>query len=321
VRGTPPTVAARPHTADIALVAAEEVDLSDDMRHWEKLTDEEKSFISQILAFFAASDGIVLENLAGRFTKEVQAPEVCVPRVFFCLLQLAHVTSGPQARAFYGFQGAIENIHSGAAAHDHGTEVAVADKSTGRRDVQPATRRVHQGSSREEQAVPRHRHNSVCQEEGGLGAEVDQQVRRDAMANTAGPISDTARLSTRSGDTFAERIVAFAAIEGIFFSGRYVQSGSNFGMQGIPTMAFVLQLLCHLLAEEARFDAWPDLLQRADLKRRGPALRLRLPPLLVRPPTFCLMAAVDAHWSVPCMHAALFSSLFLLLIAALLLGS
>jgi ribonucleoside-diphosphate reductase subunit M2 len=52
------------------------VDLGDDMRHWEKLTPDEKHFILHVLAFFAASDGIVLENLGARFMKEVQLPEV-----------------------------------------------------------------------------------------------------------------------------------------------------------------------------------------------------------------------------------------------------
>lgn len=56
--------------------AAEEVDLGDDLRHWEKLTADEKHFILHVLAFFAASDGIVLENLGARFMKEVQLPEV-----------------------------------------------------------------------------------------------------------------------------------------------------------------------------------------------------------------------------------------------------
>lgn len=70
---------------------AEEIDLSKDMSHWESLTNEEKYFISHILAFFAASDGIVLENLAARFMGEVQLSE---------------------ARAFYGFQIAMETIHS-----------------------------------------------------------------------------------------------------------------------------------------------------------------------------------------------------------------
>ena len=70
---------------------AQEVDLSKDLTHWNRLDDTEKYFISMILAFFAASDGIVLENLGLRFMTEVQLAE---------------------AKAFYGFQIAIENIHS-----------------------------------------------------------------------------------------------------------------------------------------------------------------------------------------------------------------
>jgi len=71
---------------------AEEIDLSKDLTHWENsLNEDERFFISMILAFFAASDGIVLENLAVRFMNDVQVSE---------------------ARAFYGFQMAMENIHS-----------------------------------------------------------------------------------------------------------------------------------------------------------------------------------------------------------------
>ena len=70
---------------------AEEIDLSKDSSHWESLSKEEQYFVSMILAFFAASDGIVLENLASRFMNDVQVSE---------------------ARAFYGFQIAMENIHS-----------------------------------------------------------------------------------------------------------------------------------------------------------------------------------------------------------------
>ena len=69
----------------------EEVDLSQDYRDWANLTPSEQHFVSTVLAFFASSDGIVLENLAARFMNDVQLPE---------------------ARAFYGFQIAIENIHS-----------------------------------------------------------------------------------------------------------------------------------------------------------------------------------------------------------------
>ena len=70
---------------------AEEVDLSKDLGDWNSLNNDEKHFISHVLAFFAASDGIVMENLAMRFMNDVQLSE---------------------ARAFYGFQIAMENIHS-----------------------------------------------------------------------------------------------------------------------------------------------------------------------------------------------------------------
>merc|ERR1711904_543540 len=68
-----------------------EVDLAQDRNDWEGLAESEQHFIKHVLAFFAASDGIVLENLGGRFSTEVQVPE---------------------ARAFYGFQMMMENIHS-----------------------------------------------------------------------------------------------------------------------------------------------------------------------------------------------------------------
>ena len=70
---------------------AEEVDLSKDKKFWDQISSEEQHFIKMILAFFAASDGIVLENLATRFMGEIQVSE---------------------ARAFYGLQIAMENIHS-----------------------------------------------------------------------------------------------------------------------------------------------------------------------------------------------------------------
>jgi ribonucleotide reductase beta subunit family protein with ferritin-like domain len=70
---------------------AEEIDLSKDLNDWNNMTSDEQHFIKMILAFFAASDGLVLENLASRFMSDVQLSE---------------------ARAFYGFQIAMENIHS-----------------------------------------------------------------------------------------------------------------------------------------------------------------------------------------------------------------
>ena len=69
---------------------AEEIDMGDDTKSWDTLTPDEQHFIKYVLAFFAGSDGIVVENLATRFIDDVGLPE---------------------ARCFYGFQLAIENIH------------------------------------------------------------------------------------------------------------------------------------------------------------------------------------------------------------------
>uniref|UniRef100_A0A2I2Z7S5 Ribonucleotide reductase regulatory TP53 inducible subunit M2B n=1 Tax=Gorilla gorilla gorilla TaxID=9595 RepID=A0A2I2Z7S5_GORGO len=80
-----------PERPEAAGLDQDEVDLSKDLPHWNKLKADEKYFISHILAFFAASDGIVNENLVERFSQEVQVPE---------------------ARCFYGFQILIENVHS-----------------------------------------------------------------------------------------------------------------------------------------------------------------------------------------------------------------
>src|SRR5436190_63436 len=70
---------------------AEEIDLSHDQKDWDKMAEGERHFVKHVLAFFAASDGIVNENLAVNFIREVQIPE---------------------ARCFYGFQIMMENIHS-----------------------------------------------------------------------------------------------------------------------------------------------------------------------------------------------------------------
>ncbi|TFK85009.1 putative ribonucleoside-diphosphate reductase small chain B [Polyporus arcularius HHB13444] len=79
-------------TAQASFWTAEEIDLSTDIEHWRnKLTNDERAFFSLILAFFAASDGIVNENLVERFCAEVQVPE---------------------ARCFYGFQVMMENVHA-----------------------------------------------------------------------------------------------------------------------------------------------------------------------------------------------------------------
>ncbi|KAL6953786.1 ribonucleoside-diphosphate reductase [Sarracenia purpurea var. burkii] len=144
--------------AEASFWTAEEVDLSSDLRDWdESLTADEKHFITHVLAFFAASDGIVLENLAGRFMKEVQVAE---------------------ARAFYGFQIAIENIHS----EMYGLLLESYIKDSGER----------------------HR----------LFRAIETVPCVEKKANWA--------LKWIEGsESFAERIVAFACVEGILFSGSF----------------------------------------------------------------------------------------------------
>ena len=77
--------------AEASFWTSEEIDLGSDLKDWNTLSNNERHFISHVLAFFAASDGIVNENLAQNFMTEIQSPE---------------------ARCFYGFQIAVENIHS-----------------------------------------------------------------------------------------------------------------------------------------------------------------------------------------------------------------
>ncbi|CAD5178848.1 unnamed protein product [Musa acuminata subsp. malaccensis] len=137
---------------------AEEVDLSQDLSHWQdRLSADEHHFISHVLAFFAASDGIVLENLAARFMRDVQLPE---------------------ARAFYGFQIAIENIHS---------EMYSLLLDTYIKDPGEKSRLFH-------------------------------------AIDTVPPVARKAEWALRwieSSVSFAERLVAFACVEGVFFSGSF----------------------------------------------------------------------------------------------------
>lgn len=143
--------------AEASFWTAEEIDLSPDLLDWEqKLNEDEKHFIKHVLAFFAASDGIVNENLAVNFMSEVQYPE---------------------ARCFYGFQVMIENIHSEAYSLLIDTYI---------RDPYDKDRLFHAIDT-----VP-------C-------------VKKKA---------DWA-LRWISQGSFPERLVAFAAVEGIFFSGSF----------------------------------------------------------------------------------------------------
>lgn len=137
---------------------AEEVDLSKDMIHWQKLNDDERYFIKHILAFFAASDGIVLENLGMRFMSEVQVSEI---------------------RAFYGFQIAMENIHSEMYSLLIDTYVKNSDEKT---------------------KLFKAIENYPC-----IKKKADWAVKW---------IQD-------KRSSFATRLLAFACVEGVFFSGAF----------------------------------------------------------------------------------------------------
>ncbi|KAF7317914.1 Ribonucleotide reductase small subunit [Mycena kentingensis (nom. inval.)] len=145
--------------AEASFWTAEEMDLSKDLLDWnEKLNDDERYFISHVLAFFAASDGIVNENLLERFSNEVQIAE---------------------ARCFYGFQIMMENIHSE-------TYSLLIDTY-----IKDSAQREYLFDAIE--TIP-------C-------------IKRKA---------DWAlRWITDEKSTFGERLVAFAAVEGIFFSGSF----------------------------------------------------------------------------------------------------
>ena len=135
---------------------AEEIDLYQDLKDWESLSKNEKHFISHVLAFFAASDGIVNENLATNFLEEIQIPE---------------------ARCFYGFQIMMENIHSETYALLIDTYI---------KDPAEKNRLFHAIDT------------------------VDCVKKKAEWA-----------LKWISKGSFVERLVAFAAVEGIFFSGSF----------------------------------------------------------------------------------------------------
>ena len=137
---------------------AQEVDLSKDLKDWDSLNDNERYFISMILAFFASSDGIVLENLGARFMSEVQLSE---------------------ARAFYGLQMAMENIHS--IMYSTLIETYIKDSQQ------------------------KHRLFNSLTEFPCIKKKGDWAIRwiQDKRSN------------------FATRLVAFACVEGIFFSGAF----------------------------------------------------------------------------------------------------
>ena len=146
--------------AEASFWTAEEVDLSKDLGHWETLKDDERYFIKHVLAFFAASDGIVNENLVERFMKEVQVPE---------------------ARCFYGFQIAMENIHSEMYSLLIDTFVKVSIT----RCSSHLCNHHFPGVFRARASLQRDRDGAGGQEEGGLGAQVDRQ-RRGVVRGASG---------------------------------------------------------------------------------------------------------------------------------------
>ena len=137
---------------------AEEIDFSKDLNDWNKLKEKEQHFIKMVLAFFAASDGIVLENLGQRFLSEVQLPE---------------------ARATYGFQLMMENIHS--ETYSLLIDTYIKDKE-------------------EQTKLFRAIDNFPC-----IKKKADWAIKW---------IQD-------NRSSFATRLVAFACVEGIFFSGSF----------------------------------------------------------------------------------------------------
>ena len=135
---------------------AEEIDLQQDLSDWKKLNDGERHFISHVLAFFAASDGIVNENLANNFLKEVQYAE---------------------AKCFYGFQIMMENIHS--ETYSLLIDTYINDPT-----------------------------------------EKDRLLRAIETIDCVKKKADWA-LKWIESDNFVERLISFAAVEGIFFSGSF----------------------------------------------------------------------------------------------------
>ena len=144
--------------AEASFWTAEEIDLASDMKDWENMSDNERYFVSHILAFFAASDGIVNENLAQNFATEIQAAE---------------------ARCFYGFQIAVENIHS--ETYSLLIDTYIKD------NVQKS-----------------HLLNAI-----------------DTVPCVQKKAHWALKWCARENASFAERCVAFAAVEGIFFSGSF----------------------------------------------------------------------------------------------------
>jgi len=157
----------------------DEIIFSDDLKDWVKLTNNEKHFIKNVLAFFAGSDGIVLENLGQRFLTEVQIPEI---------------------RCFYGFQLMMENVHS-------------------------------------------HTYSLL------IDTYIDDEKEKNRLFNAIQEIDCVKRKADWAKkwiddkeSSFALRLIAFAAVEGVFFSGSFC---SIFWLKQrglMPGLTFVVKL-------------------------------------------------------------------------------
>lgn len=174
-----------------ALWDVDEVDLSKDPHDWTKLDDDERHFISHVLAFFAASDGIVLENLLANFAKEIQIPE---------------------ARAFYSFQGFIENVHSEVYARL--IDSLIKDE-TQKKKLLNAIETIPVVKKKAEWALKWIGDLNECYFEDL------PECGQNAILSNPNLDAQTKQWTTIKRRSFSERLIAFAAVEGIFFSGSF----------------------------------------------------------------------------------------------------
>jgi hypothetical protein len=223
---------------------AEEVDLGDDQKHWDKLSADEKHFISHVLAFFAASDGIVLENLAVRFMKELQVPEVRRPtrqshgpaasRAAFKLLTPRSLPTSPGARLLRLPDRHREHPLGCVPASRPRPAVAASltcCAATLRGAPLPTEMYSLLLESYIKDAQEKHHLFHAIETIPAVKKKADWALRwigRRVVTQTPNsalkpPHRLTPPASPRlllSGATFAERLLAFACVEGIFFSGR-----------------------------------------------------------------------------------------------------
>lgn len=195
--------------AEASFWTVEEVDLAADLKQWEsdKLSDGDRTFISNVLAFFAASDGIVGENLALRFMGDVTIPE---------------------ARCFYGFQIAMENVHS--EMYSMLIDTLVRD-----------------------------------------AAEKDRLFRAIDTVPCVKRKAEWAIKYMEGAQPFAERLVAFAAVEGIFFSSSFCAIFWLKKRNLMPGLCFSNELISR---DEGLHCDFACLLHRCEVQQRATPQRI-----------------------------------------------